>query len=354
MTRIKKFFAPELKHYRYDLCKRWRIEYWEPSGNRIVIYGHINKANSIEERIRIANETINNLHFNTTPEKSALDKVIEMGVLTWRAKTTSAYKTVNDRYRRFLSIKKIKAETATEDTINTFLLWLVSEENVGNKNTIAKYRDTLYTLYNKACESYIITFNPVKKVAPIKRAPRSLRFFSDNQIQMLKAIDKPVQLDLAIKLLFYCFIRPGEQRHMKIEWINFEYGFIEIPGEVSKNWKTEKVSIPNMFLREIEHLKNYPNNFYVLSKSGSPGTVQISTKYLNDENKKLLNTLKIRGHYAFYSWKHTGVVKAVKAGVNIKDLQLQLRHHSLDMVNEYLKNLGVMDSDDLKNKFPTL
>lgn len=33
---------------------------------------------------------------------------------------------------------------------------------------------------------------------------------------------------------------------------------------------------------------------------------------------------------------------------------MQLRHHSLDMVNEYLKNLGVMDSDELKSLFPAI
>jgi hypothetical protein len=64
--------------------------------------------------------------------------------------------------------------------------------------------------------------------------------------------------------------------------------------------------------------------------------------------------LKINGNYAFYSWKHTGVVQAVRNGVNMKTLQLQLRHNSLDMVNEYLKNLGIMDDMDTDKKLPTL
>ena len=106
--------------------------------------------------------------------------------------------------------------------------------------------------------------------------------------------------------------------------------------------------------KEIEFLQSYPNNYYILSKCGKPGQNPISTKWLNDEHRKVLDELKIIGRYAFYSWKHTGVVKAVKSGLNIKDLQLQLRHHSLDMVNEYLKNLGVLDSEDLINRYPTL
>ncbi len=39
---------------------------------------------------------------------------------------------------------------------------------------------------------------------------------------------------------------------------------------------------------------------------------------------------------------------------NIKYLQMQLRDHSMDMLNEYLKNLGVMDSDRIRDLFPAI
>ena len=42
-----------------------------------------------------------------------------------------------------------------------------------------------------------------------------------------------------------------------------------------------------------------------------------------------------------YSWKHTGVVMAVKAGIHIKQLQIQFRHHGLDQVDQYLRDLGI-------------
>lgn len=34
---------------------------------------------------------------------------------------------------------------------------------------------------------------------------------------------------------------------------------------------------------------------------------------------------------------------AVKAVISVKELQMQLRHHSLDQVNLYLRQLGMMD-----------
>lgn len=351
----KKNFVPILRHYNNDLAKRWRVEYWQPTHNgkgheRVAVYGNINKFSTIEDRHQAAALLINSLSFAPAKEKNILEIVVENGGLQWRPKTTSAYFTVVEVYKKYC--KKIAPENATTATINGFLLYL--QQNKTSQNTIAKYRNTLFTLYTKAISQGLATINPVQKVPGIKRSPKSLMFFTDAQIELFKRAEMSGQMWLAIRLLFYCFVRPGEMRLLRIADINFENSFIEIGADISKNRKTQKVSIPDHFLQELLKLQQYPNNFYVLSKSGAPGAVPVSTKWINNEHCKLLAALKIRGRYAFYSWKHTGAVKAVKAGVNIKDLQLQLRHHSLDMVNEYLKNLGVLDSEDLRRKFPTL
>jgi len=356
-TREKKFFSPVLKTYDYDLNAKWRVEWFIPIFNglaikRIVKYGNINSGTTVQERLKNADKLLLSLNLKSPIEvkENILEKVISLGSINWRQKTIEAYNTVVQSYKIFL--KGRYPEDATDLIIQEYLFYLHKAGKDGN--TIAKYRNTLFTLYTKAIGYGLTKKNPVLKVPSIRRNPRSLHFFSNSQIEKFKSIEIDKQLWLAIQMLFYCFIRPGELRLLKISAINFEYDFIEIPGSISKNKKTEKVVIPSQLKNQITGLQNYPNNCYILSKNGCPGNCPISTKWLNDNHKKILDQLKIKGNYAFYSWKHTGVVKAVKAGINIKDLQMQLRHHSLDMVNEYLKNLGVLDSDDLRNRFPTL
>lgn len=74
---------------------------------------------------------------------------------------------------------------------------------------------------------------------------------------------------------------------------------------------------------------------------------------MGDRHRKLLKELNFdTKRYKVYSWKHTGAVMAVKAGVHVKQLQIQLRHHSLDQVDEYLRQLGVSDLGDLRANFP--
>ena len=49
----------------------------------------------------------------------------------------------------------------------------------------------------------------------------------------------------------------------------------------------------------------------------------------------ILKLLNFGKGYQMYSWKHTGAVAAVKAGIGVKELQIQLRHHSLDETDKY-------------------
>jgi len=45
-------------------------------------------------------------------------------------------------------------------------------------------------------------------------------------------------------------------------------------------------------------------------------------------------------------------VMAIKAGIGVKQLQIQLRHHSLDETDKYLRQMGVRDVGNLRSDFP--
>lgn len=354
---VKKFYAPEIFDNSGDLNSRWYIFYYKPHPEnsnkplRVRIYGGLNYLQTAESRYIKANEIISKLKLNSPKLPTFFEKVFEYESLNWRKKTISAYKTVVKYYLEYLDKKS--PEHATKQDLVEFFLKLHKKGT--SKNTIEKYRSSLFTLYEKAITYDLVSINPVKKVKRTKRQPLSLMYFNDEQIDRLKeSIELNAQLWLATQLIYYCFIRPGEQRLLKISDINFDSGYIEIRADISKNKKTEKVVIPSFLLEKLQYLKQYNNNYFVLSKTSVPGQEPVSEKWICDNHRKILNRLQIRGRYAFYSWKHTGVVKCVQSGMNIRDIQNQLRHHSLEMVMEYLKNLGVMQSIDLKYNFPSL
>ena len=356
MKSEKKFFIVNDRRYAIVSGKiRWYVEYYDLYRNTIKnrkrVYGGINREKNPDKRKELAIQLIYSIAYddNHTNSLSPLHQILLSYKASYRKKTWQSLKTKLKYYRIWLNGKQ-ELRITTENA-NEFLHHLLS---IGkHPTTVRGYKMALSSLYNKIDKNN----NPFSGTFSIPKQTTSMMYFNDQQIIKIKnyLMEEDTELWTAIQLLFYCFIRPGEMRGLRKYDVNLQDRFIEIRAEISKNKKTQKVSIPDAF---ISFLTNYLNGIedeggLILSK-GHGGQYMIGLNYLNRKHSKVLKTLKIAGRYSFYSWKHTGVVKAVKHGINIKDLQLQLRHHSLDMVNEYLKNLGVLDSTDLRNKFPAI
>ena len=179
------------------------------------------------------------------------------------------------------------------------------------------------------------------------------QYFSQAQVRYLASrmkTDHPV-LWLGVQLLYYCFIRPGESRLLKVGDILMEDAKICIPKEISKNKKTQYVIIPEPFREDLEIalLGRNPAE-YVLGD-----LTPISVNHLKYKHQSFLKSLHFdTKRHKLYSWKHTGAVAACQVGINLKQLQMQLRHHSLDQVNAYLRQLGIMDLEDFSSKMPKI
>jgi integrase len=136
--------------------------------------------------------------------------------------------------------------------------------------------------------------------------------------------------------------------------VDLDRNCIRVPGNISKNWKNQYVTIPLAFREKVQReLYNraasewlFPGKF---DQSKPIGYNTMSTRH-----RKILKELGFGTEYKLYSWKHTGAVACVMAGVNIKELQIQLRHENLETVDKYLRQLGVNDLHNLERLFPSL
>jgi integrase len=299
------------------------------------------------ERLKLASHEI-------IKPKNKLIEYLENNQYRLKERTYQQFLGVANRFVIWCDAKKIDAKKATLQQIESYYLEL-TQKGVSN-NTLANNTIVLKSIFNGLMKYKTISENPFTLLPKIKRDPKSLKYFNDNQINAIKnhcqANDK--QLWLAIQLLYYCFIRPAEMRLLTLWDIDLIEGTIEVRGEIAKNGKTQKVLIPNNLIPELKFIMNYPSHYFLFGNDGVPSDVSVSTNYFNKRHKTMLDNLRMRDRHAFYSWKHTGVVKAVKSGINLKELQLQLRHSSLEMVDEYLKNLGILDSDSIRNDFPLI
>lgn len=347
------FKNPELYDADGNLNKRWFVSYYPEKGKRIRVYGTINQAHTLEDRYEIAQKLITDILGGAiVPARSQAELMIE----TLEARKPILRKKTYQTYMSKLTVFRdhVKENKITRELCENFFRYLLNDRS-GSKTTYNAYLNTLAEFYRLTFQD---TRNPFKSFEKLRNVKTPAQYFTRFQVRELKAEigKRHPQLWLYCQFIFYCFIRPGELRLLRVYDIQLEENRIVIRAEISKNATLQYVVIPAAFRPILEglNLSQYPGRYYVFGH-GQPGPEPYGVRYMNSHHQHILKSIGYDTNaYKLYSWKHTGAVMAVKAGIHIKQLQLQLRHHSLDQVNQYLRGMGVLDSDDLRLLFPAI
>ncbi len=347
---IEKKFLPQLPEFSIrpknrDLSKTWYIDF-KVAGQRLKKYGDINKYHTLDKRLQAAEKLIEELHTEYFKRESLIFKMIrflENNKGRWRPKTYSTYKS-----RLFNLVEWLNGREVSSETLIGFFNHLT---NSRHKSTYNAHRQLIGHLLKGVGEEEMIM-----PIARLRNHMTPDRYYQTYQAKRLARLmqERDEELWLFIQFVYYCFIRPNsELRLLRVGDILWEDSKIVVRGEVSKNYKTEYVVIPDAFLPALEHLKHRdPNEWLFPSKRDKSKPIGYNTMY--DRHRKLLKELNFGKGYTVYSWKHTGAVSCVKAGISIKELQIQLRHSSLEEVDRYLRQLGVADLRKLRSKFPSI
>lgn len=343
MSAEKNFFA--IRPKSRSMSTRWYVEF-TVEGKRIRRFGNINHFNTEEQRLEAAKKLIVQLtlefQFAVHPIQDRLLDEIEKLKPNYRAKTYQTYISKIKIFNSWIGEKGI-----TEESVQAFFHYL----NCNKANaTYMKYLDLLRMLFKRLGIDSLL-----ENIESLTVRSTSALYFQQYQIKRLKNVisESDPELWLCCQLLYYCFIRPGEQRQMKISDFLFDDWKIRMRGEITKNRRTQLVTIPDAFRADIEKLQErnpgewlFPS---LLDESKPVGVNQLSSRH-----RKVLRSLGFSLDHKLYSWKHTGAIACVKANISVKDLQIQLRHSSLQQTGEYLKQLDVYDLQRLEADFPAL
>lgn len=347
MSREKKLFP--VTDYRIyspvDLKKQWFV-YWYELGKRKKKYGEINQGTSYQKRMDLARELIRELKAANRPKfsktESTIWKYIERNKHLWKPRTYSEYVSMSKVLFQYLDGREI-----TVQLLNDFLQGLRATRHTTTWN---KYRYALKRLFDGVGATYL--FEDIK---PIKTIKTPARYFQAHQAARLARVieERDPELWLFVQFIYYCFIRPTELRNLQVGDLMLDEREIRMPGNKTKNKKTEYVAIPDVFADTLTHLYYHSPAEYIFP---SPVNAKkpLSKNVMYRRHKKILDSLNFGEGYSLYSWKHTGAVAAAKAGVGIKELQIQLRHHSLDQTDEYLRQMGVRDVHRIRQMFPQI
>lgn len=361
-TREKKFYVATLRTHNNNINKRWYVAWYVPVPGtdlrrRIKKYGKINYAKTVTERLSRTEAFMKTVDVYDIPptlrekakeiaENNLLHTAIEHRWL--RPSSKKFYKSHVKHFCKWLN--KLPEKCTGADAHN-YLKNLL--ENGQSHTTVNHKKTTLKSLYAWLVEEKHIKINPFEKIKKLAENKQSKMFFTSAEIASIKEYLTATTPDvwMACQFLFYCFIRPNELRQLKVKDIDFNRMKITVPGEVAKNKKTQMVEIPFPFQQQIiNHYKGKDTNNYLMGN----GEEKLPSNHIAKVFRDCLNALGFDTRYRLYSFKHTGVVMFYQATKDIKATQMQLRHSSLGVVNEYLKNLGCFDNDSVRNNFPAI
>lgn len=354
---------------------RWYIEFYQTNPitktkERTREYCQMNRIKDMTERQNWAIRYVNELNTKLLPygypyvEQGKLPESISLydGVMmaykvkcrTDRAKTGGTYGTVVNYFIGY--VKKLGREHSPlkdfsyRDAMN-FMDHLISDKERLNARTFNNYRMFLTALWNELIERAYISENPFARVKKQKTTDKNRLMLSNADAQMIlnEAYETNKMLFLSILLLYYCFIRPEEQRRMRVNMIDLVNGAIYVPGEITKNHRSEMITIPKAiipYLYDIGVDRWHRNDFIFGSNLKPHPTKQCGANALNMHHKNLIQRLyqnkrlhSIQG-ISIYSWKDTGAMALIRAGIDVYEVMRQMRHSDLSTTQKYLKSLS--------------
>lgn len=205
--------------------------------------------------------------------------------------------------------------------------------------TYNHYLQSLRAFFNYGKQRGYITENPCDGISNARNAPKHRAAIPAETLQRifdyLSETGEKHYL-LACYLLYGCFIRPSEICGLQINDISFANQTITVKGSISKNKKTQTVTMPQNICEMLLDLQiyNYPGNYYIISRNFKPGAKKVSEKGLRKKWLQIRTALHLPTTYQFYSLKDSGITQMIDL-LNVAEVRDQARHSSIAITDVY-------------------
>ena len=337
----------------------WLIVYYakDPQSDKLVRFrNRVPKMSNKKERLRFAQKMIDTLNEqlysgwspymgNLTEVKTidycfdyylkTLSKELSDGVK--RKSTYNNYKYFITAFTEYLSIyqKNAKFISDISTLICDHFLDRIYIEKEKSARTYNFYLMCMRTFFNFCLSKGFIKESPVKKTKT-KSIKEKTRVVLNEKEKAKLALLKGENFHFYVFCMttYYCFIRPNELKKLKVEHVNIEKSYITIPSSISKNRKTENVTIPNIFIEELkEHIGKASKDLFLFGKKFAPGKQAVTNLFYHWENVR--KKYQFRKEVQFYSLKDTGITDMLNAGVPAIKVRDQARHSDLKITEIY-------------------
>ena len=300
-----------------DLNKKWYAYWFDNNGKMQKSYKGLHIHKTLDARLGAMKMLVAELEGH---------KLEESKELSLSEKIDNAYSS--------LSFKRKNTQSSLLYSLNIFKGFLVDNKiNLINESVAESYKLFLLKKYKpSAAKSHFSRAgtisgmlygkknNPFLTVSTGIAISKPAGYFQPSQIEKIKAYlsEKDPEMWLFVQVLFYCFIRPKEICSLKVGDVLMDEDKIYLSGDISKNKKSEYVWIPAPLKESLyQWLASKKETDYLFDRKGCTSSETFRVSMSLRHRKHLLALGIDTNKHSLYSWKHTGAVMCVKAGIKI-------------------------------------
>lgn len=197
-----------------------------------------------------------------------------------------------------------------------------------------------------------ISVNPCRQIRNEKTYERThYEVFNREQLDEIffKLMTENKQVFVGCALIYYCFIRPEELRHIKIAHISLSEERIALYAENTKNKKSHRIYLPRR-MREILEWSGYLDwnkSLYLLGRHNEPGKEQLAYHKLRRKLKPFLEEMGLGETHSLYCFKPSGICNMYRKSKDLMAIKERGRFSSLEIAEIYLSRYNMLYKDDV-------
>ena len=265
------------------------------------------------------------------------EKEVQDGIK--RPDTLRAWKSFFSNIQKFIEVKRLDIKFVLNIDyffVNNFLDYIYFEKN-NSPSTYNNYLSYIKSFLDWAKNKGYIKQNPADQIKTKAKTQKKRVPLSSEVKQYIKELQqKDFHFYVCCMLTYYCFIRRTELTKLKVSDIHLFESRIVLDGSITKNKKTDCVTIPNVFLPDLaQHLATANNSDFLFSKDFKTGKTAINPKKISDTWAKYRKTYRFNDKYQFYSLKDTGIMDLLNAGIPSIKVRDQARHYDIKQTEAY-------------------
>lgn len=262
---------------------------------------------------------------------------------------------IHDDFIAFLTVSELEAPIQELKTIR--IEEFLSRYKSSGTYYMNKRRD-LGVLFSAIGKRLDITLASVKKTDRMKSSATLHEIYTEDQLKevlnFLKGFNS--NLYLCCLITYGCFLRPHEEvRNLTVGHFKNKFTQIHLSGSENKGKRVRVVNVPDYvkdeLLRRVMDSSLELNIFSLTSIAYNPS-------YFNNFWTKARKKMSVQGlihkNQTIYSFRHTAAVQVYRKTKDVFIVQQLLGHSDMVVTLKYLRGLGELDSEKLKEVMPEL